>query len=53
MIPVDQATLRDILLKHPNITNSEAQATRWAREILEQMRGAGYMIEPIDAGRDR
>lgn len=45
------AALRDILLKGVNVTNSENQATRWAREIIERMYAAGYMIESIDAGR--
>ncbi len=50
MIPPEVATLRDILLKAVNVTNSETQATRWAREIIEHMYQAGYMIEAIDAG---
>ena len=51
MLEPEVATLRDILLKDPNVTNSEAQATRWARRIIEQMYDKGYMIELIDPGQ--
>lgn len=50
MIPSEVAALRDILLKEPNMTNSESQATRWAFQIVEKMYQAGYMIERINAG---
>jgi DNA-directed RNA polymerase specialized sigma54-like protein len=52
MIPPEVATLRDILLKGVNVTNSERQATGWAFEIIKKMQEAGYMIERIDAGAD-
>ena len=51
MLEPEVATLRDILLKEVNVTNSEVQATKWAREIIEAMYQAGYFIESIDAGR--
>lgn len=50
MLEPEIATLRDILLKDPNVTNSEAQATRWARRIIERMYAEGYMVEKIDHG---
>lgn len=48
MLEPEIAALRDILLHDPNVTNSEAQATQWARRIIERMYDAGYMIEAID-----
>lgn len=48
MLEPEIATLRDILLNGVNVTNSETQATRWAREIIEQMYQAGYFVEKID-----
>lgn len=50
MIPPEVATLRDILLKDPNVTNSEAQATMWATRIIDRLYAAGYFVERIDAG---
>jgi hypothetical protein len=50
MLEPEIAALRDILLNGVNVTNSEVQATRWAREIIEQMYQAGYSVEAIDAG---
>lgn len=49
MIPPEVAALREILLKDPNVTNSQVQATQWAFRIIDKMREAGYMIENIDA----
>ena len=37
MLEPEIAALRDVLLKDPNITNSETQATKWARRIIKQM----------------
>lgn len=53
MLEPEVNALRAILLTGVNVTNSETQATRWAREIIQQMRNAGYMIEAIDAGADQ
>jgi len=53
MLEPEIATLRDILLKTVNVTNSEAQATRWARDILAAMYQAGYFVEAIDHGATR
>lgn len=51
MIEPEVAALTEILLNGVNVTNSESQAARWARDIIRQMREAGYMIESINAGR--
>lgn len=51
MIPPEVAALRDILLRDPNVTNSETQATRWAQRIIDRLYAAGYFVESIDAGR--
>lgn len=48
MLEPEVNALRAILLTGVNVTNSDTQATRWAREIIKQMREAGYMIEAID-----
>lgn len=48
MLEPEVATLRDILLNDPNVTNSETQATLWAARIIGQMHRAGYMIKRID-----
>ena len=50
MLEPEIAALRDILLKTVNVTNSNSQATRWAREIIEYLDQAGYAIKAIDTG---
>ncbi len=49
MLEPEIAAVREILLNGVNVTNSDVQATRWARQIIEQMYAAGYMIVSIDA----
>lgn len=44
MLEPEIATLRDILLNGINCTNSESQATKWAREIVESLFEKGYVL---------
>lgn len=53
MLEPEIAALRDILLRGINCTNSESQATKWAREIIERLDEAGYFVvteDEIDGG---
>lgn len=47
MLEPEVATLADILLKGVNVTNSETQAVRWAREIIDTLEKQRYKIVPL------
>jgi predicted CoA-binding protein len=45
MIPPEMHALIQILLG--KVTNSDTQASKWAGEIMNQLREAGYEIAPV------
>lgn len=50
MIPIEVATLRDILLGL--VTNSEDQALKWTHEIIDRLDGEGFAIRRLKLRED-